>query len=232
MPYKIAICDDNENDIAVSRKNAELWASDRGHTLNINIFSSAESFLFNYEEEKDYDILLLDIEMTGMDGVELAKAVRNEDKNIQIVFITGYSDYISEGYDVSALHYLMKPLKKEKFFTVLDRAVENIGQNERLLTLESGGETVRIPISSIRYLEVRDNYVTVHSNGEFTVKRALTTFEDELGNKFYRIGRSFIINLKLVARVTKSDVYLTDGSVIPLPRGAYSALNHAIIERT
>lgn len=232
MPYRIAICDDNEEDIAVSRAAAEAWASDRGHIISICAFSSAESFLFHYEDEKDYDILLLDIEMTGMDGVKLAKTVREGNKGIQIVFITGYSDYISDGYDVSALHYLMKPLKREKFFTVLDRAVDNIGQNERCLTLESSGETARIPISSIRYLEVRENYVTVHANGDFKVKRALGTFEEELGESFYRIGRSFIVNLRLIARVTKSDVYLTDGSVIPLPRGAYSALNHAIIERT
>lgn len=76
-----------------------------------------ESFLFRYDEYKAFDILLFDVEMSGMDGVSAARKVRRENAAVQIVFITGYSDYIAEGYDVAALHYLMKPLNKEKFFS-------------------------------------------------------------------------------------------------------------------
>lgn len=69
-------------------------------------FESAQAFLFHYEEHKDYDVLLLDIEMPGMDGMSMARAIRRENEAVQIVFITGYSDYIAEGYDVAAgVHY-------------------------------------------------------------------------------------------------------------------------------
>lgn len=101
------------------------------------MFSSAEASIFHYVENKEYDVLLLDIEMGNMDGVTLARQIRKSNKNVQIVFITGYSDYIAEGYDVEALHYLMKPLKDEKLFDVLDRAVNKLVQNEKHLVLNT-----------------------------------------------------------------------------------------------
>lgn len=100
-------------------------------------------------DENDYDILLLDVEMGGMDGVTLAKKLRQGNETVQIVFITGYSDYIAEGYEVAALHYLMKPVDEQKLFSVLDRAVEKLRKDEKTLTVESGGATVRIPVRQI-----------------------------------------------------------------------------------
>ena len=151
---------------------------------------------------------------------------------VQIVFVTGYSDYIAEGYEVAALHYLMKPVSGEKLFAVLNRALEKRKREERCLNLELGGEMVRIPFYDIRYLDVRQNYVTIHAKAEYTVKRSLNEFEKELDDRFFRAGRSLIINLKYIRRVTKTEVSLSDGTLLPLPRGAYEPLNRAIIKHT
>ena len=124
MKYKIAICDDSEADRQYIGNMVERWASSAGHVVQIDSFPSAENFLFHYAEECDYDILLLDVEMGEMDGVTMAKKLRQSNDTVQIIFITGYSDYISEGYEVAALHYLMKPLKSEKLFEVLVTAEE------------------------------------------------------------------------------------------------------------
>ena len=107
--------------------------------IQAEVFASAESFLFRYAEDKEWDILLLDIEMGAMDGVTMAKKVRAHNEAVQIVFITGYSDYIAEGYEVAALHYLMKPVNREKLMAVLDRALEKRKQEERCLNLELSG---------------------------------------------------------------------------------------------
>ena len=139
MNYKIAICDDSDADRQYVFDMVKAWAEASGHTVQVDSFPSAESFLFRYEEENDYDILLLDIEMGGMDGVSMAKRIRRENAAVQIVFITGYSDYIAEGYEVAALHYLMKPVSRDKLFAVLDRAAENCRRNARCLTLDLGG---------------------------------------------------------------------------------------------
>lgn len=232
MAYQVAICDDSPKDAEFVRQILSSWASERNISIRAEVFPSAESFLFRYAQEKAFDILLLDIEMGAMDGVTMAKRVRQDNEAVQIVFITGYSDYIAEGYDVAALHYLMKPVNREKLFTVLDRALEKRKQEQRCLNLELSGEMVRIPFYEIRYLDVRQNYVTVHAKADYTVKRTLGDFEKELDDRFCRVGRAMILNLKYIQRVTKTEVHLSDGAVLPLPRGAYEPLNRAIIAHT
>ena len=230
MAYRVAICDDRNTDAGYVRSILNSWAVTRQVSVQVETFASAESFLFHYAEDKAYDILLLDIEMGAMDGVTMAKQVRKDNATVQIVFITGYSEYIAEGYEVAALHYLMKPVKEDKLFAVLDRALEKQKQNERCLNLELSGEMVRIPFYEIRYLDVHQNYVTIHGKQDYTVKRTLGEFEKELDDRFHRVGRAMILNLKYIQRVTKTDVHLSDGTVLPLPRGAYEPLNRAIIQ--
>lgn len=229
MKYKIAICDDSEADRQYVANLVHAWAASAGHAVQTDAFSSAENFLFHYEEESDYDILLLDIEMGAMDGVTLAKQLRKQNDTVQIVFITGYSDYIAEGYEVAALHYLMKPVQKEKLCSVLERAAEKLSKNEIVLHFEIGGEMVRVPIYQIHYAEVFGNYVTIHALSDVTVKMTLGELEKQLDERFYRAGRSTVVNLTQISRVTKTEIKLSDGTVIPLPRGAYDGINRAII---
>lgn len=231
MRYKIAICDDCNTDINYIAALVRGWAEQVGHEILLDYYSSAENFLFHYEEDKTFDILLLDVEMGQMNGVELAKKVRRENEAVQIIFITGYTDYIAEGYEVSALHYLIKPVQKTKLFETLDRAAGRLGLQEDTLTLEMPGETVRVLLHEIQFLEVCKNYVTVYARKQYKVKRTLGDMEKELDNRFFRTGRSYIVNLNAVSRVTKKEIYLRDGVVIPLPRGMYEPLNRAIIAR-
>lgn len=229
MYCKLAICDDNEQYAGHIDSLVSQWAEQNNIRTVTARFPSAEAFLFRYAEEKDFDILLLDVEMTGMDGVELAKTIRRDNDGVQIVFITGYTDYIAEGYEVAALHYLTKPVDPDKLFQVLTRAVGRLSRNEPVLTLELPGETARIPLSKIRYLDVFHNYVTVHADRDYAVKRPLGEFQRELDGRFFRVGRSCILNLACVRRVTRTEVELTDSSTLPLPRGQYEKLNRAII---
>lgn len=232
MAYRAAICDDRQTDAAFVRDILCRWASDRGVDVHVELYPSAEAFLFHYAEEKRYDLLLLDVEMGAMDGVSLAKRIRAVNPTVQIIFITGYSDYIAEGYEVAALHYLVKPVNPDKLFQVLDRAAEKLRSNDRFLNLEVSGEMVRLPFHEIRYLDVQQNYVTVHARQDYTVKRPLREFEQELDERFFRAGRGLIVNLGCVRRTTRTQVFLEDGTVLPLPRGVYDSLNRAIIDRT
>ena len=161
MDYRIAVCDDEPQARELAQACAVQWAHKHGYSVEVRQFPTGDAFLFQYEEDKAWDILLLDVEMPGCSGVELAKAVRQQNKRTQIVFITGYADYIAEGYDVSALHYLLKPLDREKLFSVLGRAAERLHQSGRALLLELPEELVRVPLYEVEYLEVRGNYVTV-----------------------------------------------------------------------
>lgn len=231
MNLRIAICDDSAADRDYLAELARRWAERHLHTVQLALYPSAESFLFAYAEDKTVQILLLDIEMGQMDGVTMARTLRKDNDGVQIVFITGYSDYIADGYEVEALHYLMKPVDENKLFSVLDRAADKLCRNEQVLTLELSGETVRLPVYQIRYAEVQGNYVTVHAKSDCTAKMTLSELETRLDDSFFRLGRSALVNLGYVARVTKTAVTLNDGSVLPLPRGAYDRINRAIINR-
>ena len=229
MNLNFAICDDSIIDSNYVKELVINWSIRRKCQVNINVFPSAEAFLFHYEENKNYDVLLLDIEMGKMDGVTLARKIRSSNKSVQIIFITGYSDYIAEGYEVEALHYLMKPLKEEKLYDVLERALSKVIQNEKSIVLNLSDEIVRIPLHEILYIDVDRNYITVHANKDYIIKKTLSEIEKELDERFFRIGRSAIVNLKFINRVTKQDVYLSNGVTLQLPRGIYEALNRAII---
>lgn len=229
MNYKIAVCDDSDADRQYVLGMVNRWAKDAGHTVHTDDFTSAENFLFHYAEENDYDIILLDVEMGGIDGVTLAKKLRKENETLQIIFITGYSDYISEGYEVAALHYLMKPVKEEKLCSVLDRAAEKLAKNEKVLFFDIGGEMLRLPMYQIRYADVLGNYVTIHAMSDITVKMTLSELEKQLDERFFRVGRSAIVNLTKISRVTKTEIRLADGTAVSLPRGAYDSINRAII---
>ena len=118
---RIAICDDEEAQRLLIIKYLQEWGSLRGIGIEPVTFPSAESFWFQWEEDKQFELLVLDIEMGKLSGMELAKKIREEDEGVPILFITGYESYIAQGYEVSAIQYLLKPMNKEKLFTVLDK---------------------------------------------------------------------------------------------------------------
>lgn len=229
MIYHIAVCDDCEADSVCLTEFVKQWAMENHTAVQADIFASAEAFLFHYEENKTYDILLLDVEMGRLNGVELARRIRMENSAVQIIFVTGYSDYIADGYDVAALHYLVKPVDRGKLFSVLGRARDALLRQERRLLLNMSGETARIPLHEVRYIEVRGNYVTVHAKEEYTLKSTLAAIEKQLDDSFFRAGRSYIINLGYIRRVGRTQAELENGEQIPLSRGMYEPLNRAII---
>ena len=230
MAYRIAIVDDNQVDAEYVQSILEAWAQERQAGVQVQRFASAENFLFHYADDKDWDILLLDIEMGAMDGVTLAKRIRQDNEAVQIVFITGFGDYISEGYEVSALHYLMKPVKQDKLFAVLDRAVAAIRKTERVVLLPVDGEMLRLPVGQVQYVEAFSHTVAVTTEADtIQVKMPISEIEKLLGEGFVRCHRSYLVGLKHIARLSKTEVILDNGKALPLSRSAAAAVHKAFI---
>ena len=230
MAYRVAIVDDSNTDAEYVQSILESWAQDRQASVQMRRFNSAESFLFHYADDKDWDVLLLDIEMGAMDGVSLAKKIRQENQSVQIVFITGFADYISEGYEVSALHYLMKPVKQEKMFAVLDRAVAAMQKTEQVILLPVGGEMLRLPVGQVEYVEAFSHTVAIVTNADMIhVKMSITEIEKMLGDGFVRCHRSYLVGLKHIARLSKTEVILDNGKTLPLSRSAAASVHKAFI---
>jgi len=224
-----SICDDENTETAYLSNLIKNWASHTGHSIDIKCYPGAEAFLFACEDNVT-DILLLDIQMGEMDGVTLARQIRKKDRAVQIIFATSYMEYIADGYEVEALHYLIKPVDPAKLYAVLDRAVSKLAQAERCLLIQSGTQNTRLPLLDIRCLEVAHNHVTIYADEEYRIKKPLSVLEQELGDNFFKTHRSFIVNLKYVRKITKDTVWLQGDITVPLARGLYDKLNRAIID--
>ncbi len=230
MIYQIGICDDSPADVTYISKLVEKWAEESGLSVRLDSFSSAESFLFHYAEKKDYDILLLDIEMGEKNGIELAREIRQGNDTVQLVFITGFPDFVMEGYEVSALHYLMKPVSEEKLYAVLARAVKNLTKTEQVLLFQIDGESVRIPTGEIYAVEAFAHAVTLTTKqGNHKVNMSISEVEKLLKEGFVRCHRSYIVNLKYVRRITRTAVVMDNGIEVPLSRNSYQSVNQAFI---
>ncbi len=230
MNYKIAICDDSDVDRQYISNLVSGWAENTGHTVQISLFVSAENFLFHYANQNDFDILLLDIEMGVMDGVTLAKCIRKENEQVQIVFITGFPDYMAEGYEVSALHYLMKPVLEDKLHSVLGRATANIVKAEKRLRITFDRQTDYVLLNQICYIEAQKQYVAIYTNDRICrMKTTLSDTEKQLDEYFFKCQRSFIVNLRFVKRILQNSVVLKNDQEIPISRGMAERIGKEII---
>lgn len=230
MNYKISIVDDNPADLEYVMTLVRGWAEENGHTVSISGFPSAEAFLFQYEDGKNFEILLLDIEMDGMSGVELAKRVRQKDETVQLVFITGFPDFMAEGYEVSALHYLMKPVSSKKLCTVLDKAASNLEKSEKRLPVNHERQTDFVPLSHIYYIEAQKQYILIHTAEEtYRMRASLAETQEKLDEFFIKCQRSFLVNLRHVARVNTGGVVLKNGAEVPISRGMAEVISREII---
>ena len=227
---RIAVIDDQPADRDYIAALVSRWAKDRDTAVTAVPFPSAEAFLFDYSEDKNIDILLLDIEMGAINGVELAKTVRAENDAVQMVFITGFPDFIAEGYEVFALHYLMKPVDRDKLFSVLDRAAANLEKAERRLRVTFERRTDYVPFSKILYLEAQKQYVRIVTEGEeYRMKASLAETAAQLDEFFFPCQRSFIVNLRHVARILPDRVVLKNGAEVPISRGMAEKIGREII---
>ena len=230
MKLKIAICDDEQSQIEYITSLVSLWGVKEEHNCEIRTFMSAESFLFEYEDDKTYDILLLDVEMKNITGIELAKRIRKDNNRAEIVFITSHFEFVGEGYEVDALHYLIKPILPDKLAQVLTKATEKLSVEPPSVVISCDGETVKLYVNDILYVESFLHYIVIHTKDkEYKIKENISTFQEKLSDDFFRIHRSYIASLKHITQISRTSISI--GKIeLPLSRGKYDDVNRAFIE--
>lgn len=228
---RVAICDDEEVQQQLLENYLKEWAALNEVIIEIKLFQSGEQFLFLWEDDRDYDLLIFDIEMGQLNGMELAMKIREEDNTIPILFVTGYDDYMSQGYEVAALHYLMKPLHKEKFFQVLDKLKKDEKQDLKLFFRTEKG-MIALPLSKIWYIEARAHQCILYTKTEeYILSASISEMAEYLGGHrdFVRCHRSYLVNLQHISVIVKSELTLDDGRKLPVSRNAEKGVNQAFI---
>lgn len=216
---EIAICDDERKLRAGLRKVIETKLQLDGIEYGIQEYESGEELLAGMEKILP-DLLFLDIEMSGRNGMETARELRRKYKDTIIVFVTAYPDFVFQGYEVHAFHYILKPYKEEKIKEVLDKAMEEAGLlKEKYYLVEQKSKTLRLAFSKVVYFrsEGRNVEAVLTSSDEGTKKvdnflesvrfyGKLSEIEEEMPVYFVRIHNRYLVNLKFVDKLEGNSV--------------------------
>ena len=212
----IAICDDEKN----IRELLEDKVKKLYPNAKIICFSSGEELLLLKEH---IDILLLDIQMPEIDGMETAVELRKKDKNMILIFVTAAEEYVFQAFDVGAFHYIVKPINDERFAQILSKAVKELGpkrednckNEDKYLMINSGGVHIRVMLEDIVYAEVFNRKIVIHKMDEsIEYYGKMSDLEALAGDDFFRSHRAYLVNLKYVEKYDASTIYLEKGNVI------------------
>lgn len=227
---RLAYCDDEEIQLEYAQKLAETWAVRYGEPMTYLAYKSAKELLFENMDSYPFDLLILDIDMDGMNGMELAHKIREKDAMLPILFLTNRKEYVFEGYEVQALRYLLKPLDEEKLFPILDELCTMEKKEKEYVILSIAGENIKLEQDEILYVEVNGHYLMIHTAKDvYEVKMSLAEMSETLTDAFVATHRSFMVNLEHVERVMRTECLLSDGSSVPISRNCYKAVNEAFI---
>lgn len=215
---KIAICDD---EIEIGEQIKDLIRSQKTD-CRIEFYSSGEELLAS---EVVFDIIFLDIQMEGMDGLSTARQLRRKTDAL-LIFITGIREAVFDAFDVSAFHYLLKPVDQEKFGEVFRRAVEvyQAGRQEPLV-IRTGGRSLTLERKDILYLESRGRKAEIHRKADpaeiIEIYANMDVLEEQLGEDFYRCHRGYLVNLAYIRDYDRESIGLRNGEIICLSRRKY-----------
>ena len=235
-PLRLAIVDDEPVICDLLNLYTTQWCDHNHVEAQIDIFNSAEAFSFEWETSRAYDLILLDIQMKGASGLVLAKQIRSFDQWMRIVFVTGIADYVYEGYEVSALNYLLKPVSKEKLGACLTRAYDAIKSSlqeapEPVFVFEADGQIHRVEQRKIYAVEAQKNYSRLSTAlGDFVIRMSLSDIANQLSpSLFLKTHRSFLVSVIHVRSIDFTEVILDTGERIPLSRSQRDGVQQAFI---
>lgn len=194
------------------------FEQETGETFQISLFSDGLEIAGN--PKASFQIILMDIEMKHLNGMEAAKRIRKNDRDVIIIFITNLSQYAIQGYEVEALDYVLKPVNYFAFSQVLQKAVKKVKQKTAFfLHIMKESSMTRLDAASIHYIESQGHNVIYHTGqGEYTCRDSLKNLEQKLaGRNFSRCNSCYLVNLAQVERVEKNDVTVA-GTVLPISR--------------
>ncbi len=224
---RVAICDDEKIQLSITKTSVENAYNSLD--LIVDTYTSGIELL-NAVDVVNYDLIILDIEMPGVNGIDTAKRLRKIEDKTAIVFLTSHVEYALEGYEVNALRYLTKPASTEKLSEIITYLLEQKKKDKRIL-LRNSEDVEMVCVADIYYMEAQDQMIRVVTDkGEYRNRYNLGDYETELSAYgFFRIHRGYLINLGHVLKMTGREIIMEDGAALPISRTKEAALKNALL---
>lgn len=227
------ICDDDSLHLMLAYDLLSTLSQEMDIECSIDAFTNAKSLL-DAASKKIYTLAILDMMIGNDHGIDLARKLSTGHHAPAIVFTTAFEEFAVESFDVSPLHYLIKPVTREKMASALDR-FQKLQQSDASLRLEPEGQGLRIvAIGDIDYLEALQAKVIVHlhDSTELVVSEMLYTFEEQLPETlFFRSHRSYLVNLSRVVSIRKFEFVLQNKVAVPIAKRRYQQAKLALLRR-
>ncbi len=232
----IAVCDD---DIKVTDELQEIitqYKRDRNEAICCDIFYNGESLM---AEEKEYDIIFLDIIMGGINGIETAKKLRKKDKTVEIIYLTGYPGLTREALSVHAFEYLEKPVRKDQIYYQLDEALEKILRKKlneeykyHIVPFNAGKNSIRLAIDDIYYFERVDRKLkAVTKKGNVMLYETIASIKEKLQQYDFVIPhQSFVVNINNMKDYIKDEIIMLNDDRIPVAQKRASEVKRIMRE--
>ena len=227
---KIAVCDDERQMIEEICPILEAWAEKHKILLSLFRFTNGDDLIESHKHEC-MDLIILDVIMPLLNGMETARELRRHDTSVPIVFLTSAKEFAVESYEVKAFQYLLKPLDEAKLHSVLDDFLKIFLLTEHFFTAQTAEGFFKIPIADVCYLEAQNKSVLVYLAGGRTIEiwerfsRCQEIFSSNSG--FFQCHRSYIVNLNLIEQFTKTTLVTNGHAAIPISRNRYAAFKEA-----
>lgn len=218
---KIAICDDDLQELTRISSLLNQYQTEKEPALQYDVFSNALNLL-EAMKRNVYHILLLDVLMPGLTGIEAAREIRGFDEQVKIIFLTSSREFAVESYAVDAHYYMLKPGTAQKLFPILDRVFLEAQRGEEALQIKTASGFTRIPFGRIEFLEVFSKKLKFHL-ADGTIKElsgSLSDFEEELLSReeFIKVHRSYIVNMDSILSLDSKALTTCARREVPISR--------------
>ena len=224
---RIAVCDDEKRFTQDFR--TIMYKLYKSLDMIVDSYSDGNQLLKRFEE-RAYDIVFLDIEMPQIDGITLAKKLREKSEGVTIVFLTGHVEYAIKGYEVNALRYLTKPVTEQAVHEVIEYVLKKQRSENHMWIKNRDGEQ-RIKLSDIIFLEGQDQNIVVYTTSDsYEFRAKLNDYEKQLTPEgFFRVHRSYIVSLSKIIGVFGKEVTVVGGYKLPVARGKEKEFKEAFM---
>lgn len=229
--YRVAICEDEAVFLLEEEAVCRGILDRLNMEYHISVFETGADLMAAYSDGARYDLLLLDIVMDELSGIEIARRLREQESDAAIIFITANPEYAMQGYDVGALHYLMKPLDGEALCRIISADYKR-RFSRKYLIVKSGTQTLRLPLDDVICLEVMGRRVKITMlDGEIETSTKLVELLENLPKEhFFRCHVGYVVNLSKIQTLSRTDAVAVNGKRVPVSRAYSKAVEKAFLK--